>query len=65
MVTRTSSLGITAGGLRPANMTDEREEHVNPADSPEECDAWDLWVQELKTVREMVAATWNACVLQS
>ena len=56
---------ILSGGLRPENMTDEREEHVNAADSPEECDAWELWVQELKSIREIVAATWNACVAQS
>ena len=64
MVTRTSALGITAGGLRPENVTEEREDHCLKADSPNECDAWDAWVEGLKTVREMVHATWNACVVQ-
>ena len=59
-VTRTSRLGITAGGLLPENMTEEREEHVLKADSAEECDAWDVWVEELKTVRQLLLHVWNA-----
>ena len=54
-VIRTSKLGITAGGLRPENMTEERQEHVLTADSPEECDTWDVWVAELETVRQTPA----------
>ena len=50
-VIRTTKLGITAGGLLPENMTEERQEHVLEADSTEECDAWDVWVAELETVR--------------
>jgi len=58
-VTRTSRLGLTAGGLLPENMTEEREEHVLKADSPEECAAWDVWVEELKTVRQLLLNVWN------
>jgi len=58
-VTRTSRLGITAGGLLPENMTEEREPHVLEADSPEECAAWDVWVEELKTVRQLLLNVWK------
>jgi len=58
-VTRTSRLGITAGGLLPENMTEEREQHVLEADSPEECDAWDVWVEEVKTVRQLLLDVWK------
>ena len=58
-VIRTSKLGITAGGLRPENMTEERQEHVLEADSPEECDAWDVWVAELETVRQLLLNVWK------
>jgi hypothetical protein len=58
-VTRTSRLGITAGGLLPENMTEEREQHVLKADSPEECAAWDVWVEELKTVRQLLLDVWK------
>jgi hypothetical protein len=53
-LTRTSRLGITTGGLLPENMTAEREQHVLKADSPEECAACDVWVEELKNVRQLV-----------
>jgi hypothetical protein len=59
-VIRTSKLGITAGGLRPENMTEERQEHVLEADSTEECDAWDVWVAELETVRQLLLNVWKA-----
>jgi len=59
-VIRKSSLSITRGGLRPENMTEEREEHVLKADPPEECAAWDVWVEELKTVRQLLLDVWNA-----
>ena len=48
-----------AGGLQPENMTEEREQHVLEADSPEECDAWDVWVEELKTVRQLLLNVWK------
>ena len=60
-----SHLGITAGGLLPENMTEEREQHVLKADSPEECDAWDVWVEELKTVRQLLLDVWNSEVRPS
>jgi hypothetical protein len=40
-------------------MTEEREQHVLEADSPEECDAWDVWVEELKTVRQLLLDVWR------
>ena len=58
-VTRTSKLGITAGGLRPENMTEERQEHVLEADSTEECDAWGIWVAELDAVRQLLLNVWK------
>ena len=62
-VVRTSNLGITAGGLRPENMTEERQERVLAADSTEECDAWDVWVAELETVRQLLLNVWNKAAL--
>ena len=58
-VIRTSNLGITAGGLRPENMTEERKERVLTANSAEECDAWDVWVEELETVRQLLLNVWK------
>ena len=58
-VIRTSSLGITAGGPRPENMSEERQERVLMADSAEECDAWDVWVEELETVRQLLLNVWK------
>jgi len=43
----------------------EVHQHVLKAGPPDEIAAWDVWVEELKTVREMVLATWDACVSQS
>jgi hypothetical protein len=40
-------------------MTEEREQHVLKADSPEECAAWDVWVEELKTVRQLLLYVWK------
>ena len=40
-------------------MTEERQQHVLKADSPEECDAWDVWVEELKTVRQLLLDVWK------
>jgi hypothetical protein len=64
-VIRSSQLSITRGGLLPENMTEKREDHCLRADSPAEIAAWDAWVDELKTVRKIVLATWNTCVAQS
>jgi hypothetical protein len=58
-VVRTSKLGITVGGLRPEKMTEERQEHVLEADSTEECDAWDDWVAEIETVRQLLFNVWK------
>jgi hypothetical protein len=58
-VVRTSRLGITAGGLLPENRTEEREQHVLEADSPEEIAAWDVWYEELKTVRQLLLNVWE------
>lgn len=40
--------------------TQEKETHTLEADSPEECDAWDVWVDELKSVRELLRIVWTA-----
>jgi hypothetical protein len=64
-VTRTSKLGITAGGLRPENMTEERQEHVLEADPAEECDAWDVWVAELETVRQLLLNVWKEAAVKT
>jgi hypothetical protein len=39
---------------------EEPQQHVLKADSPEECDAWDVWVEELKSVRELLQNVWTA-----
>ena len=39
---------------------EEPQQHVLKADSPEECDAWDVWVEELKSVRELLRIVWTA-----
>ena len=46
-------------------MTEEREEHVLNADSTEEVAAWDVWVEELALVRQVVLDVWKSCVVQS
>ena len=40
-------------------MTEEREQHVLKVDSTEECDAWDVWVEELKSVRQLLLCVWK------
>ena len=40
-------------------MTEERQEHVLEADSAEACDAWDVWVAELETVRQLLLNVWK------
>jgi hypothetical protein len=64
-VIRTSNLGITAGGLRPENMTEELQERVLTANSTEECDAWDVWGEELQTVRQLLLNAGSVCCVQS
>jgi hypothetical protein len=61
-VIRWSHLSMTRGGLLPENMTEKREDHCLTADSPEEIAAWDVWVEELKIVREMLLSVWNRSV---
>jgi hypothetical protein len=39
---------------------EEPQAHVLKADSPEECDAWDVWVDELQSVRELLRNVWTA-----
>lgn len=56
---RTSNLSITAGGLQPENMSEERQERVRTADSAEDCDAWDVWVEELESVRQLLLNVWK------
>jgi hypothetical protein len=58
-IIRTSKLGINADGLRPENMTEERQEHVLEADSTAECDAWDIWVAELETEHQRLLNVWK------
>jgi hypothetical protein len=62
-VIRTSNLGITAGGLLPENMSERREERVFEADPVEECDAWDVWVEELETVRQLLLNVWKEAAM--
>jgi hypothetical protein len=37
----------------------EEEHHVLKADPPEEVAAWDVWAEELKTVRELLLNVWK------
>jgi hypothetical protein len=39
---------------------EEPQPHVFKADSLEECDAWDVWVEELKSVQELLRNAWAA-----
>jgi hypothetical protein len=55
-----STLRITGGGVETGEPTEEKETTTLEADSPEECDAWDVWVEELKTVRELLRNVWTA-----
>ncbi len=56
----TSRLSITATGVASGEPTGQKETHTLEADSPEECDAWDVWVDELRSVREMLRKVWTA-----
>jgi hypothetical protein len=55
-----SRLSITGAGVETGEPTEEKETTTLEADSPEECDAWDVWVGELKTVRELLRNVWTA-----
>jgi hypothetical protein len=64
-VTTTKPLLLTdiMNGAKPEQG--EIREHVLKADSPEECDAWDVWVEELKATRELLLAVWKQCCVQA
>jgi hypothetical protein len=55
-----SKLSITGAGVETGEPTEEKETTTLEADSPEECDAWDVWVEELKSVRELLRKVWTA-----
>ena len=55
-----STLSITGAGVETSEPTAEKETRTLEADSPEECDAWDAWVEELKSVRELLRNAWMA-----
>ena len=53
-----STLSITGAGVETGGPTEEKETSTLEADSPEECNAWDVWIEELKTVRELLQCVW-------
>jgi hypothetical protein len=55
-----SKLSITGGAVETGEPTEEKDTTTLEADSPEECDAWDVWVDELKCVRELLRNVWTA-----
>jgi len=55
-----SKLSITGAGVETGEPTQEKETHTLEADSPEECAAWDVWVNELKSVRQLLRNVWTA-----
>jgi hypothetical protein len=55
-----SKLSITGAGVETGQPAQEKETHTLEADSPEECDAWDVWVDELKSVRQLLRDVWTA-----
>jgi hypothetical protein len=55
-----SKLSITGADVETGEPTEEKEITTLDADSPEECDAWDVWVEELKSVRELLLDVWKA-----
>ena len=55
-----SRLSITGAGVETGVPTEEKETTTLEADSTEECDAWDVWVDELKVVRELLCNVWAA-----
>jgi len=54
-----SKLSITGAGVETGEPTQEKETHTIEADSPEEIAAWDVWVEELKTVRQLLLDVWK------
>ena len=54
-----STLSITGAGVETGEPTQEKETHTLEADSPEKCDGWDVWVEELKSVRELLLNVWK------
>ena len=60
-IVRKSSLRLSLRGIGLSAPTEEREQHVLEADSPEECVAWDVRSEELKTVREMLLNVSKEC----
>ena len=54
-----SKLSVTGGGVGSGEPIQERETTTLEAHSSEECDAWDVWVEELKTVRELLLNVWK------
>ena len=55
-----SKLSITGPGVEPGEPTVEKETTTLDADSPEECDAWDVWVEVLKALRQLLRNVWTA-----
>ena len=55
-----SKLSITEAGVETGEPTEEKDTTTLEADSPEGCDAWDVWVDELKAVRELRRNVWTA-----
>jgi hypothetical protein len=55
-----SKLSITGARVETVEPTQEKETTTLDADSPEECDAWGVWVEELKSVRGMLLEVWKA-----
>jgi hypothetical protein len=54
-----SRLSITGAGVEPGEPTVDRETHTLEADSPDERDAWDAWVEELKSMRQLLLDVWK------
>jgi hypothetical protein len=49
-----SKLSICGAGVETGEPTVEKETRTLEADSPKECDTWDLWVDELKSVQALL-----------
>jgi len=54
-----SKLSITGAGVETGEPTQEKETHTLEADAPEEVTAWDVWCEELSTVREFLLDVWK------
>ncbi len=55
----TTRLGVSHAGLENMGQSEETKEYVYDADSTEECGAWDVWVAELETVRQLLFNVWK------